>query len=466
MATNGWNNCPADILYLILKEVSTPEHRTLCLVSKAFHSFTEPLLYSAIGLTFDREDPDRLPPFILLLRTLLTRPHLAAYITALRLNGNTCLFNWNKYRWTLPKVPVSDDFLDEPIAFVQGAKVPYSHFWIHELSQGSIDAWVALLLAQLPNLKSLYIAHVFARQSTLVGMVLRSAILEPRSQHLPDFRRLQHVSFIRLQGRDEACSRTARNTLNLLPLLYLPCGQRMTLAIQNPKEWIWPAAALSPPRPSKLTSLDLRIIREGCLGEVLAVTPNLQSLHWEWYYDEDVQDWIVKQTVDLDKIAAELSLVQGSLTHLTITAEIGSGVLRPAIKTRGSLHAMVSFDMLKTLHIPWAFLVGFAQDPTKRLQDSIPRNIERLTLTDDLALQNDDEVEPDWPCWEWEDHVMVDLIQAWLVEWRTCTPCLRGVSLILSYIDTDRGQWLPEMRDRLVGLGSEAGVRVELVEVG
>lgn len=58
--------------------------------------------------------------------------------------------------------------------------------------------------------------------------------------------------------------------------------------------------------------------------------------------------------------------------------------------------ALVNFGQLKTLQISLAFLVGFAEDKTKRLQDVIPRNVEFLTITDDLALQNWDEV-GEWP---------------------------------------------------------------------
>jgi hypothetical protein len=57
---------------------------------------------------------------------------------------------------------------------------------------------------------------------------------------------------------------------------------------------------------------------------------------------------------------------------------------------------LVNFGQLKTLQIFLAFLVGFAEDKTKRLQDVIPRNVEFLTITDDLALQNWDEV-GEWP---------------------------------------------------------------------
>ena len=62
----------------------------------------------------------------------------------------------------------------------------------------------------------------------------------------------------------------------------------MSASIQNPDKWAWPAPYR--PVPSKLKSLDLKIIREGCLGELLAVTKNLETLRWKWYYDFSVED--------------------------------------------------------------------------------------------------------------------------------------------------------------------------------
>ncbi|RJE20068.1 hypothetical protein PHISCL_07587 [Aspergillus sclerotialis] len=59
--------------------------------------------------------------------------------------------------------------------------------------------------------------------------------------------------------------------------------------------------------------------RRGCLGEIVAVTKNLETLRWMWYYDSGVMDNFTTQTVDLDQIAAALSHVQGTLTDLTIT---------------------------------------------------------------------------------------------------------------------------------------------------
>ncbi|KAJ5661725.1 uncharacterized protein N7477_009341 [Penicillium maclennaniae] len=70
-------------------------------------------------------------------------------------------------------------------------------------------------------------------------------------------------------------------------------------------------------------------------------------------------------------------MFESSLTNSTILAEI---------ETEGSLNAMVNLYMLKRLRIPWAFLIGFARDPTKRLQDVIPKIANHDERVEDTEL--------------------------------------------------------------------------------
>jgi hypothetical protein len=118
------------------------------------------------------------------------------------LGGYTYRIDRTGFRWTIPQIPIPNDELDKPIAFIQRMGLPYSKRWIQELRDGTIDALVALLLAQLSILRYLYLSGDFTRRTVLIGMVLQSAICE--NYGLPDFGRLQDVSFLVPQGRDEA----------------------------------------------------------------------------------------------------------------------------------------------------------------------------------------------------------------------------------------------------------------------
>jgi hypothetical protein len=74
---------------------------------------------------------------------------------------------------------------------------------------------------------------------------------------------------------------------------------------------------------------------------------------------------------------------------LTISAGCNSGLgdlELPPLKIKGSLNAIVNFDMLKRFKALLPFLMGFSPDTAKRLEDVIPRNIEFLTIMDNLRL--------------------------------------------------------------------------------
>lgn len=207
------------------------------------------------------------------------------------------------------------------------------------------------------------------------------------------------------------------------------------------------------------------------LGEALSVTQNLKTLHYRWYYNQRLEDHFTTPIINLTGIANAISNVRDSLTDLTITAETGMGIgnlYYPPIKVEGSLSAMVNFNMLRRLEIPWAFLVGFTQDTTRLLQDMIPRNIEFLCITDDLASQNIDGNTFDphmrgWPLWEWEESAILSLLASWLKNWKNCTPYLRGVSLILDETDYEYYEWYPSMRQQFRYLGTRVGIEIEIV---
>ncbi|KAJ5431203.1 hypothetical protein N7445_008935 [Penicillium cf. griseofulvum] len=170
--------------------------------------------------------------------------------------------------------------------------------------------------------------------------------------------------------------------------------------------------------------------------------------------------------VDLDRIGDAISCLRGTLTDLKILAEVqlgGNDINLPGIKTEGSLSAMVNMENLRILQVPLAFLVGFAQDTTKRLQNVLPRYLEHLTITYDLCLQNDEQMEPDWPEFEWEDHAVLGLLKSWLEDRKAFAPNLRGISLRLARNETADEEWDPIMRHQLTELGAQAGVPLDVI---
>jgi hypothetical protein len=354
--------------------------------------------------------------------------------------------------------------MDKLIAFIQGTRVRFSDVWIKGVSQGKTDALVAVLLAQLSNLRYLNLESAFVERSEFIGMLLRSAIYEPADHLLPDFRHLQEVYFRPTLNRHHRNDKSVKNTEDVLPFFYLPNVEKMKVAIQTPVHFTENAAR--PPVPSRLKALDLTAIRESYLCKVLSITKSVTNLRWEMYYDSGIEDEVNPPIVDLDSLGAAISHVRDTLEDLTMIGSVdlgGGDQFDPAVQIKGSLHALVSMHKLSRLQIPLAFLVGFTEDITKRVQEMIPKNVEFVTLTYDMRNQNLDSISaPHLPVWDWTDHAVFGLIHSWIQDWKTCTPNLRGINLGLWELDP--GEWCTDMRDQLRDLCAQAGVDLAIYE--
>jgi hypothetical protein len=83
---------------------------------------------------------------------------------------------------------------------------------------------------------------------------------------------------------------------------------------------------------------------------------------------------------------------------LTVTAATDlaeSAPEHPEVAFRGSFKTFSGLHMLKNLEVPIAFLLGFSPLTPNAvgLEEALPKNIEWLTVTNNLCLQRE---------WEWE----------------------------------------------------------------
>jgi hypothetical protein len=273
-------------------------------------------------------------------------------------------------------------------------------------------------------------------------MVLRSALCDSVDRGLPTFERLQDVSF----NLRPDCSREngIRNTADVLPFFYLLTVQHISVSIDNPVTFAWPTKHT--PTPSRLASLNLSFIREDYLGHVLSATTGLKTLRWKWYYRENFPDqfrqWIMdrfgKDVIDLNQIGAAMLHFRDTLTDLTISAACDMSQAQPAtppLTIKGSLNDIVNLNALERFEAPLPFLMGFSPDAAWPLEQVIPGNIKFLTITNDLWLQEENEM---------HDVTLLSAIRSWLEDWRLSTPNLRGISLLLRKTDDE---WGPEMRN-------------------
>lgn len=330
-----------------------------------------------------------------------------------------------------------------------------------------MDAFVAVLLSQPLRLTHLFIGRVFLEQCQMVGRVLRSMLCEEaRDCGLRlDFGHLKTVSFERVHNPYEPG--VLDNTADFLPLFYLPSVERISAAIDGPMTF-WRSATFSPspatfswpathsPSCSSLRSLKLTTMREPLLGQLLSVTDQLQSLEWRWEHEPDHKSRLNTPVIDLTQITTAISHVRDTLEELIISADCDSGhdMHNPELRIQGSLKAITDFDRLRKFTVPFAFLLGFSPDLTKRIEDFLPRSLEFLTLTDDL-----------WPQYEyeWRDYELMSVLESWLETFQVSTPHLCSIGLLL---DTDIDyDWEQPIRDEFWELCVRVGIQVEVTKL-
>lgn len=453
-----------EVLDLVLEFLSPDDWRELCLVNRPFRALAEPLLYSKIHWFWKiLEDP---PPIVQFLRTITQRPELGAHVLDIRLDGRSVARAANPkhaYNSSIPLIPVSGAALDGGLEFIEKTRVPYRDTWQDQLRKEVTEAVVALLLAQLPNLRSLILGPIFTRRTELIGMMFRSAICELEGYVLPKFSYLKEVSIQSHDGWDWVLRReNVRKTPDFLPLFYLPRIETLSIPIRSSLAFKWPTAHL--PSSETLKSLQLQCIREAHLIDILKATPNLEKLSWNWFHDNTFDDDFDTPVVDLNQIAAALSHAPPTLTEINISADCQTDVMvYPGLATKGSLQNLSKLHSVKSLQIPLVFLVGFAQDTTKILQDRMPRNIEHLTLGYDLS-EFDNTLSEKYPEWEWEDSAVFGLFKSWLEDWNSWTPCLRGIHLIIEDVNGIMGIWDPGLMRQATDLDIQTGIHLEVSE--
>ena len=443
-------DCPAELVDSIFERLSLRDLTSLSLSSKKIHEFATPRLYSSIDLSIRRGNPR---PIIHLTRTIFNNPGLAKHIKSVRLRDADeaiqKLYRGYSYDKTLPEVPpaqpTDEDGITKFVDYVKKTNLSYSDSWIQKLRIADLNGFVALLLSQLPGLKSFrtgYAAVVpsagregprsrpnFTGENQFLGKLFQSAVFA--SDHgLPQFHQLEEISFpgpISVDpGRD--------------PDLCLPCDMAALLSlpsIRSIRGWCWNPSSLpytwptdQPPNPVHLTSLTLSYLHVDFLAQILTKTPALKTLCWNWKWIQDTHP-LNTDTIDLDRFVEALEPIRENLEDLTIGFEFDpmswGGIEPGKMKALGTLHGLESFANIKRFKAPLGVLLpdwdwNAGPDPNRRLEDSLPRNVEVVTVTDVFTS--------DYYAYDEEEEL--EFVRKWLFETAsTRTPRLKEVCYYL-----------------------------------
>ncbi|CAG9983208.1 unnamed protein product [Clonostachys byssicola] len=383
----------------------------------AFMNLPSELIYHILDFVPKRSLLQRRPPIIELLRTLIARPELFAYIDTLSLLGHDHYYN-------LEPLPLQDAQVTE--AFWQFApiiatfNVPFVNQWVRELWSGSMGAFAALLLTRLSWTTNLTITYNFVRKTDLIGKVLQAKALGG----LPRFYRLKHMVYI--HGEEPFYS-PEQSSKDGMALFYVPTVTNLAVWVRNPAIFRWLDGK---PNLDRLTSLDI----EGCcpnfVSRILALTPNLKSLAWACHYSYNTRDPWVTRSLNLDEVITTLSPVRGTLEKFQFRICIANGYspeYEPTLCVSGSFEDLVHFDRVTHLDVPLVCLAGFGPWP-KPLSHYVPRSVQVLFLSTALLFDKAVPWMPDEDE-EWPEQGVMDLLVELDKSYRTRLPRLRRVSI-------------------------------------
>ncbi|KAI1073232.1 hypothetical protein LB507_010847 [Fusarium sp. FIESC RH6] len=322
---------------------------------------------------------------------------------------------------------------------------------ISKVQEKWADGTMALLLCLLPNLAKFSASINWTEDSrTLEDMFLFYVCPTAENRPFPNLQSLEDVSIASTIETDPNLN--PENTSEALSAFYLPKLKSLSVSIDNPVQFIWPL--YSPPDPVLLTSLDIYRLRECYLAPILSVTRGLRRLRYDWHYRPDLDEHVNIDTVMLDTMAEAFLEVSDTLEELQITAWVSAAFSQgmyddPDITFRKSLAQLSRMKRLKTMHVPWTFLIGWDILPTvKQIGHTLPATLQHLTLTRDLMgvreLEN-------------PDKAMVSTLER---EFENGVPSnatsLKSICLPQSFYR--RGGWSRECRERLEVLGSRSGL--------
>ncbi|GIK06300.1 hypothetical protein Aspvir_001947 [Aspergillus viridinutans] len=386
------SNLPTEVLYLMLAQCDSTTLHSLSLVSRPFHHLSNRFLYSNIDWIYHHDERQpRYPPLTLLLRTLLAHPELALLIKRVHLD-NHYLADMEDHLEDM--VPGSFDLqtIDAAMDLINKMGFPQKDRWYTALSEGSVDAVIALILSQLENLETLKLALCLVDDSVFVGMVLKHLIMVRGGG---SFSSLRYVKFGDNVNGYDALDIQA-NIDQIIPCFFLSSLEELIVTIHEPDLCSWPTLKEELHQKQQSQSLTtLRLYRCDIdpkhVEKLVMLAPRLKVLHCGFLRHISASEH--SEEIDFADLRSALLPAADTLEELTIDmrwTEKNCDVFSLPLSSAGRvpMGSLQQFHILKRLDIPTELLLGNlnrSRHPHKRLSDLLPPSLQSLGLVDNTV---------------------------------------------------------------------------------
>ena len=477
----GYLALPNEIRDLIV--LSPQDLSRLSRTSKAMHKVLLPRLYNRISLCWEAFKP---PPRVSnILKTLAQAPDLAEKVEEFSFCGKNYLtrvasvkqkqfpYQRNILSYLVDAKPKAnaDDIRIESLLQRAKRNTRLSQAeWESVLGgQDTLDIMTAAIIVLCPNLRVLYLDSGFLNQNTVLAKIIYHQFLNYDNEcSTPAFTKLKKVYLGQdLSSWDSTNLKLLEFPLSAcLPFFYLPSLELLSAPLPDsigvsglsPPPTVWPTPT---PPVCTVRTLDLHTSRAkaATLSFILAQTPHLQSLHYEYW--PWMEAW-PEERLDCTEVRHALESLSHTLTELTISLnpfssqadEVEEGGVW--IKGGRGVGSLVFLSRLTKLEIALPVLLSWEGDTGLGLKDVLPFSLEDMCIRDDCISHTGNVF-----C----EERTIEEVQCWIGNkvWRKCTPNLKCVGLRLCTSIGD--DWSKESRKTTMDICEQEGLEFWFVKL-
>lgn len=453
---------PQECLTQILDQLVPSDAASVGAVSRVLQISSEESLYRQVDIDWTRPPLKRI---LSLFRVIHQRPDLAKHIRHVRMISSHLEYPAENSlkEWKPPLIDgkweqLSTSFQNEVHAakdIVVRAQFPLSEKWIQALELGDPYAFVAILLSQLHNLRSLRLDYTFVWQSGFPGLMLRHALLSAPPNTLSHFSELSLVEY----GLNVPCGRESQGNPSgcIYPKPFPICdpeqfaGWFYLPSLKSLEIWLQSFQGVELSKLAHLARLERLVLTESYIDEdevrdLLSLLSSVKSVHLGLVYpsQDEAAGWDTESPRPPLREQMEGALLEGILSikgtveHLSIGLELcplnmGTSwdeedfgdIEQGLLPFRGFLK---QFPHLQSAELPAVMLFGWVHDDAPNLDELLPSTLKRLVIRENLSCVARD-IEDDSPgeVYEWNPDAVARAIQKFLPLAHSTTPLLKSI---------------------------------------
>ena len=453
----------------ILDRLEQSDTASVAAASRGLRVTSEESLYSHVHLDWMSPPLERV---LSLFYAIRNHPDLAAHIQHVSMLSSELRYPAEdpEEEWVPPDIDgdwsqLSSQYQDElnfAKEIITREQFPSPEKWTEALENGDPYAFVAVLLSQLHNLRSLRLDYTFVWQSGFPGLMMRHAMLStPSDTTLSRFSVLSLVEYGLNVPGSRLWNETLYNYIDAFPVcnpeqfagwFYLPALKSLEIWLQS-FEGVGEELSKRSSKLTHLANLERLVLTESSVEEedirnLLSLLSSVKSLNLGLVYPSQDKEKGSRQTSPRPPFSKQgvlfdvIMSVKDTVEHLSISLElcpIFFACFWSEQKFENLEHGMKPFQgflkkfpRLQTAELPSAMLFGWNHDYAPSLSEVIPSRLQKLCLRGNLTCVYG---------YDWDLELVAAVVRNFLPEAQSKTPLLNTITLRIFEIGGDSDFW-------------------------